>query len=79
MFFDSKFYKTYSDNIPDKIDELVKFFKTEMNEINTKEKEIEEMKTTTSAFSKTGVDFEFNVWYLLPIKIVKFHYINNYR
>jgi hypothetical protein len=41
---------------------------------HAKEKDtIEEMKTTTSAFSKTGVDFEFNVWYLLPIKIVKFH------
>jgi hypothetical protein len=75
QFYESKIHKKYLENITDNIDELVDFFKREMNEVSSTEKgNSEEIKTIQSIFSKTGVfDFEFNKCYFLMFNVVKLH------
>jgi hypothetical protein len=75
QFYESKIHKKYLENITDDIDELVNFFKREMNEVsNTEKGNSEEIKTIKSIFSKTGVlDFEFNKCYFLMFNVVKLH------
>jgi hypothetical protein len=75
QFYESKIHKKYLENITDNIDELVVFFKREMNEVsNTEKGTSDEIKTIKSIFSKTGVlDFEFNKCYFLMFNVVKLH------
>ena len=75
QFYESKIHKKYLENITDNIDELVDFFKREMNEVsNTEKGTSDEIKTIKSTFSKTGVlDFEFNKCYFLMFNVVKLH------
>jgi hypothetical protein len=62
VFHEKRIKKEYF--IPDKIQQVMEFLKSKDSELYGEEpKTIEEMKTINSVFSKTGVQFEFNMCY----------------